>query len=172
MADALSRLPKEDTSVLDTLENFYTILDCYGTNTPNYDFHPLPYARLAAAQHTDPEIKKVLKKDNSKYHIKDFHGGGKTRSLVCYEGKIVVPTKLQQHIINWYHTVLYHPGINRTEESIAQHLFWPKSRDQITRYVQTCSICQKNKRKMVKFGFGSHPKKQRLLLGINYALTS
>ena len=46
-----------------------------------------------------------------------------------------------------------HPGINRTEESIAQHLFWPKMRNQITRYVQTCPACQKNKNKVKKYGW-------------------
>ena len=57
-------------------------------------------------------------------------GEEKTRSLVCYNDKIVVPTQLQRHVIDWYHTVLCHPGINRTEETISQHLYWPKMRDQ------------------------------------------
>jgi len=49
--------------------------------------------------------------------------------------------------------VLCHPGINRTEESIAQHLYWPKMRDQITNYVKSCPTCQKNKRKVLKYGW-------------------
>jgi hypothetical protein len=48
--------------------------------------------------------------------------------------------------------VLCHPGIYRTEESISQHLFWPKMRDQITNYVQSCPTCQKNKRKVKRYG--------------------
>ena len=128
VADALSRLPKEeDNPMKDTLENFYAILDCNGIHeAENHDFHPLTYKILDEAQQVDPDIKKELKKDNSKYHIRDFHGGGKTRSLVCYKTKIVVPKKLHKHVIDWYHVTLCHPGINRTEESIAQHLFWPK----------------------------------------------
>jgi hypothetical protein len=39
---------------------------------------------------------------------------------------------------------LYH----RTEESIAQHLYRLKMRDQITDYVQACPTCQKNKRRV------------------------
>jgi len=79
-------------------------------------------------------------------------GGGKTRSLVSYNDKIVVPKQLQRHVIDWYHTTLCHPGINRTEETISQHLFWPKMRDQITNYVQACPTCQRNKRKVKKYG--------------------
>src|SRR5687767_15543058 len=78
--------------------------------------------------------------------------GGITRQLICYNGRIAVPTLLQKHVIDWYHTVLCHPGINRTEESIAQHLWWPKMREQITGFVGACLTCQKNKRKHKKYG--------------------
>ena len=63
-----------------------------------------------------------------------------------------MPKLIQKHIIDWYHTVLCHPGMNRTEETIAQHLWWPKMREQISSYVQACPTCQKNKRKQKKYG--------------------
>jgi hypothetical protein len=66
------------------------------------------------------------------YLRKDFHGGGKTTSLVCFKEKIVIPGQLQKHVIIWYHTTLCHPGINQTEETIGQHLWWPKMRAHIT----------------------------------------
>jgi len=31
--------------------------------------------------------------------LEDFHGGGKTTSLVCYKKKIVIPERLQRHVI-------------------------------------------------------------------------
>jgi Integrase zinc binding domain len=62
------------------------------------------------------------------YVRKDFHRGGKLTSLICFKEKIVIPGLLQKHVINWYHTSLCHPGINRTEETIGQHLWWPKMR--------------------------------------------
>ena len=74
--------------------------------------------------------------DKTLYHLHSFHGGGITRKLICFKGKIVVPKLLQKHMIDQYHTVLCHPGINQTEETIAQHLWWPKMSDQITNYVQ------------------------------------
>ena len=48
--------------------------------------------------------------------------------------------------------MLCHPGENRTEETISQHLWWPKMRDQIRDYCKKCSVCQKNKRKQKKYG--------------------
>ena len=61
--------------------------------------------------------------ENTKYRKKTFPGGDKTWELVCYKEKIVVSKSLQDHIVNWYHTVLCHPGELRTEETIRQHLW-------------------------------------------------
>jgi Integrase zinc binding domain len=44
-------------------------------------------------------------------------------------------------------------GKNESEETISQHLFWPKMRDQITTYVQTCPNCQRNNHKVKKHGW-------------------
>ena len=161
VADALSRLPKElaklekdETPLEESMEAFYTIMDCLAKEKEStIDHHPLSYAKLDTAQQACPDIKKELRKDSCKYLLKDFHGGGVTRQLVCYNEKIVVPTALQKQVIEWYHTTLCHPGINRTEESIGQHLHWPKMRSQITKHVQSCPTCQRNKRKVKKYGW-------------------
>jgi hypothetical protein len=55
-------------------------------------------------------------------------------------------------MIDWYHTTLCHPGINQTEETIGQHLWWPKMRTHITNYEQICPLCQRNKRQQKKYG--------------------
>ena len=128
-------------------------MECCPTEAETFDIHPVSYSKINAAQQRDSGIKKILQSESCKYFIKDFHGGGTTQSLVCYNDKIVVPQTLQKHVIDWYHTVLCHPGINRTEETISQHLYWPKMRDQITTYVQTCPTCQRSKRQAKKYGW-------------------
>jgi hypothetical protein len=109
---------------------------------------------LETAQKRDLQLKKELLNKCSKYQFKDFHGGGTSRSLIFYNNNIVVPKHLQKHVIDWYHITLCHPGINKTEATITRHLFWPKMRkgDQITNYVQACPTCQRNKRKVKKYG--------------------
>jgi Integrase zinc binding domain len=72
--------------------------------------------------------------------------------LIYYKGKIVIPALLQKHVTAWYHTTLCHSGINRTEETIGQHLWGPKMQDHITNYVKICPLCQRNKRKHKIFG--------------------
>jgi hypothetical protein len=87
---------------------------------------PLSYhAFLGKAQSTDVAILKETTKAKSLYSIQPFTGGGKTQELICYNGKIVVPKKLQARGIQWYHKYLGHPGINQTKETIGQHLWWP-----------------------------------------------
>ena len=99
-----------------------------------YDSHPLSYEHLEKAQCADKSMKKILEMDNSPYQMQSFQGGI-TRELICKNAKIVLPTLLQKHVMNWYHAVLCHPGMNRTEETISQHLWWPKMQEQITAFV-------------------------------------
>jgi hypothetical protein len=90
--------------------------------------------------------------------FKKFHGGGTTVCLLCFKDKIVVPTSLTKQIIQWYHYLLCHPSINRTGETIGQHFYWPKMREQITNDVLTCTICQTQKKQSKKYGL--LPKKE------------
>ena len=92
VADALSRLPQISTSYEDSQESFYALVECHeykNKNAEKYDFHPLSYEHLELAQKRDPQLKKELLNNTSKYKLKDFHGGGKHRSLICYKNKIV-----------------------------------------------------------------------------------
>jgi len=147
VADALSRLEKSETPPADTLESFLGLTECFANEPATPEFHPLNYQHLHIAQQADKTMMKILKMDDTQYKLQEFHGGGKTTKLVCYHGKIVVPANLQKHIIMWYHTTLCHPGINRTEETIGQHLWWPKMRDHISNYLKICPLCQRNKRR-------------------------
>lgn len=146
VADALSRMDTENT------KGTPEFLHCFTVDDSDYAFHPLSYSHLHKAQELDTQIKKILHMKDTLYELKEYHGGGKLFKLICYKSKIVVPKSLQNHIVDWYHTVLCHPGINRTEETIGQHLWWPLMRKHITNYVVTCHICQRNKRKQKKYG--------------------
>jgi transposase InsO family protein len=126
-------------------------MECFA-NAPTPDFHPLNYQHLRVAQQADKTLMKIHKMKDTLYLLQNFHGGGNDTQLICYKTKIVIPAKLQKHVIMWYHTTLCHPGINRTEETIGQHLWWPKMRAHITNYVKICPLCQRNKRRQKKYG--------------------
>ena len=113
---------------------------------------PVTYKKIGKVQSEDKKIRKLAMTKPDKYTLKEFKSTGKKFDLICHRDKIGVPESLQHRIVQWYHTYLGHPGINRTEETISQHLWWPKMRDHITHSVSTCDSCQRNKRRYKKYG--------------------
>ena len=79
----------------------------------------LPY--ITAMQKKDKYLAKQLKNKKTKYVMAVIE---KTE-VFTYDGKIYVPLALRNPVIAWYHEYLCHPGINRTELSIRQTMFWP-----------------------------------------------
>jgi RNase H-like domain found in reverse transcriptase len=101
VADALSRLDIKTTPLVDNQETFLGLMDCFAKEPEDDDdFHPLNYQQLKIAHDKDKTIQKVLQMEKTKYKFKQFHGGGSTTSLICYNGKIVIPSLLQRHVIN------------------------------------------------------------------------
>ena len=73
-----------------------------------------------------------------------FRGGSNIDpKLKTCEDKIVIPSKLHSYVLNWYHTYLLHPGMDRTEEMIHQHLYWPDIRHAVQREVSNCDTFQR-----------------------------
>ena len=44
--------------------------------------------------------------------------------LIHMNNKILVPATLQERVLEWYHTILVHPGENRMEQSIRSIYTW------------------------------------------------
>jgi hypothetical protein len=72
----------------------------FAKKTDTDEFHPLNYQQLKTAQDKDKTIQKILKMPKTPYLLKDFLGGGKATSLICFKEKIVIPGRLQKHVIN------------------------------------------------------------------------
>ena len=142
--DALSCLKK-----LDNQESYslFDMADCYGNEKSDLPCNAflITYSLIKWQQKQDKSLLAHLWKEPKNYSLQDFHGGDRSHSLICWNGKIVLPSSLQSRTVHWYHYTLCHPGINRTEETIGQHFYWPKMRDIITREVSMCAICQKQR---------------------------
>src|SRR5210317_1941473 len=159
VADALSRL---NLTQLPRNEGFFTTeveadLYCYAKTKKQVqqeeeEHCPLTYQLIGKEQSKDVKLMSLATAKMKGYNIATFLAADKKWDLICYGQKIVIPKILQTRIINWYHNYLGHPGINRTEETIGQHLWWPKMRSQITPIVSTCESCQSNKRRFKKYG--------------------
>jgi hypothetical protein len=146
VADTLSHL--EMTSDMKSLD----MADCYDLHYDDLpdDAFPISYTFIDCKQKKDKTLLKQAQTHS--YSLKKFHGGNATVRLLCFKDKIVIPTSLTKQIIQWYHYLLCHPGINRTEETMGQHFYWPKMRDQIMNDVLTCAICQTQKKQSKKYG--------------------
>ena len=57
--------------------------------------------------------------------------------IMC-EYTIFIPLIFQIRLLEWYHTYLLHTGLDRTEEIIFQHFYWPRIRNFIWREFSNC----------------------------------
>jgi hypothetical protein len=154
VAGALSRLniTHEAMGKAHFTEELRSSLYCYTQEDLPPDAYPLSYLAIGTAQAKGKQMLKKLQLKDSPYKLQSFHGGGKSRELICYKVKIVIPATLQIRFVDWYHNYLGHPGIpghpgiNRTEETIGQRLWWPNMRTHIALSVSTCANFQRNKR--------------------------
>ena len=151
VADALSRLDLEpDFKSQQTLNYFSEAFGLEDKDLPKESF-PLSYKYLSKCQNADKDLLQKAK-SNPKYKLCVFHGGGKRRELICKDGKIVVPSAVQQHLTEWYHTMLCHPGETRTEQTIRQHYYWKDLRGTVHDICSKCDRCQRTKKKTIKYG--------------------
>jgi hypothetical protein len=145
VADTLSHLSISPTPMF-TPEDIKTnlveatkLFDTTKTDLPN-DAFPVIYQLLAKEQHKGKTLLQQVQ-TSAFFSFKEFYGGEQTVSLICHNNRIVIPSTLQKWIVHWYHHILCHPGINRTEESITQHFYFKNIQDCIT--VGPYKICSK-----------------------------
>ena len=61
--------------------------------------------------------------------------------LIHKHNKIIVLATLQEKVMEWYHTILVHPGKKQMEESIQSIYTWRGLQADVNNYVKTCDIC-------------------------------
>ena len=153
VADALSRLDLGESPAFSSKTeqiNFYHEEIFNNLHEYPEDVMPIEFGYIQAHQKEDPELQEKLKDD--KYKLHTFHGAGKTYELICKDNKIVIPNSLKQKVMDWYHTILVHPGRDRTEKTISQHFYWKGMHSDIEKFCKLCPTCQKTKQKLVKYG--------------------
>lgn len=145
VADILSRYPRKESKLHDEVP-IKEILAT--TERLPADVLPVNLRVLAQYQQRDQRMQ-TLTESHPDLSRKVFRGG---EQLICHKDKIYVPEILRRHVVNWYHEYLMHPGESRTEETIAQHLYWPNIRKTVQSVIRSCDACQKAKTRNVKYG--------------------
>jgi hypothetical protein len=102
VADALSRLDIA-TSEKDIAHDIHYLADYFGLDEDDLseDIYPLSYQNIRHFQQQDKKLIQKYQQKAVNFHLKAFRGGGKTRNLICYNDKIVIPTTLQRRVVSW-----------------------------------------------------------------------
>jgi transposase InsO family protein len=115
---------------------------------------PMSYEVIEEHQKDDNDLHNLVSNQPDKFQVINFNG----INLQCQINqdnqawKIVIPSKLIQPIIKWYHVVLGHVGIQRLYKTISTHFYAPKLQEAIDDFVKTCDACQRFKLPGVKRG--------------------
>jgi hypothetical protein len=153
VADALSRLGLNNTNNTSapTVEHNATLFGSTKHDLPDHAF-PVQFKLIQEHQQKDSSLLASAKSDTAHFKLQSFHGGGTSRTLICFNDRIVIPKTLQKRVVEWYHETLCHPGINRTEQTIRQHFWWKELRQHVTKICEACDVCQRTKRTHTKYG--------------------
>ena len=155
VADALSRLTMlpDDAAPIEyggDLATMYAEIYAYDVEDAP-DSYPLIYAKIANGQDADAELQDLYARLDS-YKKKDFKHGDQSYRLITREDKICLPKNLQRRAVEWYHSLLAHPGETRMELTLGQHFHWKNMRKDIQRMCGRCHTCQLTKPKQKKYG--------------------
>jgi transposase InsO family protein len=144
----------DDDELLSCLLNFPEV-------DSNEDF-VLDYFAISREQKNDPVVKYHLKTTPSIYkviRITDLmkHPIYKSNETIVVRTdsdrpKVVIPTKMIDKIIAFYHQVLGHSGITRTCEAIAAHFTATSLKSHVQAYVARCDVCQRCKQQNKSYG--------------------
>ena len=141
VADCLSRLERDNTEVEEAELN--SLLD----EEEKEIIFPLDTGTISKHQRDDETLMKCLN-NHPDYFRKTVHG----QELIMFKNKVYIPATLRNNVIEWYHEMLQHPGANRTEKTIRQHMIWPNLSKEVTQYVKHCKTCQIYKNTNKKHG--------------------
>lgn len=151
VADALSRLPRAETSKSDSTT---AIEEAFDISPWRRFMQPITISEIGREQTKDKYIQKlqIQAPDRLGEFFEDI--GKKTgpdkvlteSDPVDKKQRIIVPASLRSRLLEWYHTTLVHPGVNRLYNTLRQHYSWPKMLEEIRQYTKHCGPCQKAKR--------------------------
>jgi hypothetical protein len=148
---ANAKIDKQANCKSSEKQSMVELADLFAADELPEEIYPLNFKIIHKEQVCDSKLIDYAAK-RPDYTLEVFHGGRKSRQLICKNGKIVIPRSLQQRVVDWYHTMLCHPGATRLEDTIRQHFVWSALREDVRNACKKCHTCQVTKRTTAKFG--------------------
>jgi hypothetical protein len=88
------------------------------------EIYPLTAQEVPDAQRVDPTTKHCFKSNHVFDKDFDIRLVDET-SVVCKNGRMVIPNPLQRCVVLWFHHYLVqHPGHTRLEETMQATMYW------------------------------------------------
>ena len=150
VADCLSRLDADFTTYYNEFDEVQ-LAERFDMNIKDDEtkeiIYPLSTGTIAEYQRKDKTLLSHLK-NHPEYFTKAIDG----TEVILFHKKIYIPKPLRKQVVQWYHNMLQHPGIARTERTIRQHLTWPGLSEDVASFVKRCHKCQLCKNPRKKYG--------------------
>ena len=148
MASTMCMLRQDESAWIPDPNNPSHMAEAYASKKDTrMEQFPLDPALIAKYQATDKQCKKYSTDKKFKWRSMEGH-----KVLTTLENRLVVPRKLQERILAWYHLYLRHPGSTRMYETMKIGFWWNNMRQDVDYTVRTCTVCQKNKKTRKKYG--------------------
>jgi hypothetical protein len=80
--------------------------------------YPLTIREIAEAQKHNIELNTLTDKYGYTTQLVE------NSKVLCKDGKMVIPTSLQQRAVAWYHHYLQHPGNRHPKETLCLLMYW------------------------------------------------
>ena len=87
-------------------------------------------------------MEKLLRQNPDRFTRKEIDG----IELIHDNDRVLVPMAARERLINWYHMILVHPGIDKQLNTMRSVFTWPKMKKDIEYHIKHCHICQMSKR--------------------------
>ena len=118
-----------------------------GVNQCSSEHPVVPYAKLAAAQHVDPELSR-LRETSTTLAFEDIQVPDSDFSVTCDmstgQPRPFIPTHLRRAVFDSLHN-LSHPGIRATQRLLVSRFIWPRINADARDWARTCVQCQRSK---------------------------
>ena len=123
----------------------------FANRSEEEEIYPLTAQEVADAQRVDPTTKHCFKRNHVFDKDFDIRLVDET-SVVCKNGRMVIPKPLQRRAVLWFHHYLQHPGHTRLEETMQATMYWKGMQSTIRSITKSCKACQVNKKRKLKYG--------------------
>ena len=106
--------------------------------------------KVRAGYKNDSLFAKILKEEEryATFSVRDglvYTTNRGTQEVLCIPRKVTKDYSLMAIIIDQAHTILGHFGAQKTADYIRRWYWWPKMGNEITKFCDSCGICQANK---------------------------